>query len=201
MFITCSHGPTLFFVLSPVIPAHTKPFFFRNSYFNIILPSAPTSSQYALSFSLFLICVDALCTIVRYLIILIIFLLKSTNFESPHYELLHKFLDQIKIPNAQCLRQPVKFHKKAAHLDLNSGLAGTEASPNSHVTWFFSVEYKTFNPLCNIILKIRSRKIVVLCEISSSHGGSMMFRAIFWVVPPCKMIVDRRFIGAYCLHN
>jgi hypothetical protein len=26
-----------------------------------------------------------------------------------------------------------------------------------------------------------------------------MFRAVFWVVLPCKMIVDRRFRGAYCL--
>jgi hypothetical protein len=28
-----------------------------------------------------------------------------------------------------------------------------------------------------------------------------MFRAVFWVVLPCKMIVDRRFRGAYCLHH
>jgi len=29
-------------------------------------------------------------------------------------------------------------------------------------------------------------------------AASMMFRAVFWVVLPCKMIVDRRFRGAYC---
>jgi len=28
-----------------------------------------------------------------------------------------------------------------------------------------------------------------------------MFRAVFWVVLPCKLIVDRRFRGAYCLHH
>jgi hypothetical protein len=28
----------------------------------------------------------------------------------------------------------------------------------------------------------------------------MMFRVVFWVILPCKMIVDRRFGGAYCLH-
>jgi hypothetical protein len=28
--------------------------------------------------------------------------------------------------------------------------------------------------------------------------GCVMFRAVFWVVLPCKMIVDRRFRGAYC---
>jgi hypothetical protein len=26
-------------------------------------------------------------------------------------------------------------------------------------------------------------------------------KAVFWVVLPCKMIVDRRFRGAYCLHH
>jgi hypothetical protein len=29
----------------------------------------------------------------------------------------------------------------------------------------------------------------------------MMFRAVFWVIQPCKLIVDRRFRGAYCLHD
>jgi hypothetical protein len=29
----------------------------------------------------------------------------------------------------------------------------------------------------------------------------LMFRAIFWVILPCKMIDDRRFRGAYCLHH
>jgi hypothetical protein len=27
----------------------------------------------------------------------------------------------------------------------------------------------------------------------------MMFRVVFWDILPCKMIVDRRFRGAYCL--
>jgi hypothetical protein len=30
---------------------------------------------------------------------------------------------------------------------------------------------------------------------------SMMFRAVFWVILQCKMIADRRFRGAYCLHH
>jgi hypothetical protein len=37
-------------------------------------------------------------------------------------------------------------------------------------------------------------------ETSSSEVGKM-FRAVFWVILPCKMIVDRRFRGAYCLHH
>jgi hypothetical protein len=28
-----------------------------------------------------------------------------------------------------------------------------------------------------------------------------MFRIVFWDVLPCKMIVDRRFRGAYCLNH
>jgi hypothetical protein len=28
-----------------------------------------------------------------------------------------------------------------------------------------------------------------------------MFRIVFWDVLPCKIIVDRRFRGAYCLHH
>jgi hypothetical protein len=29
----------------------------------------------------------------------------------------------------------------------------------------------------------------------------LMFRIVFWDVLPCKIIVDRRFRGAYCLHH
>jgi hypothetical protein len=28
-----------------------------------------------------------------------------------------------------------------------------------------------------------------------------MFRVVFWDILPCKMIVDRRFRGVYCLHH
>jgi hypothetical protein len=31
-------------------------------------------------------------------------------------------------------------------------------------------------------------------------AASMMFRIVFWDVLQCKIIVDRRFRGAYCLH-
>jgi hypothetical protein len=29
----------------------------------------------------------------------------------------------------------------------------------------------------------------------------VMFRVVFYDILPCKMIVDRRFRGAYCLHH
>jgi hypothetical protein len=32
-------------------------------------------------------------------------------------------------------------------------------------------------------------------------AASMMFRIVFWDVLPCKMIVERHFRGAYCLHH
>jgi hypothetical protein len=32
-------------------------------------------------------------------------------------------------------------------------------------------------------------------------AANMMFRAVFWVILPCKMVVDRRFRGAYCLNH
>jgi hypothetical protein len=38
--------------------------------------------------------------------------------------------------------------------------------------------------------------IKILCEERSD-----LFRVVYWVILPCKMIVDRRFRGAYCLHH
>jgi hypothetical protein len=38
-------------------------------------------------------------------------------------------------------------------------------------------------------------------KVETNVHISMMFRAVFWDVLPCKMIVDRRFRGAYCLHH
>jgi hypothetical protein len=32
-------------------------------------------------------------------------------------------------------------------------------------------------------------------------AANMMFRIVFWDVLPCKIIVDRRFRGTYCLHH
>jgi hypothetical protein len=32
-------------------------------------------------------------------------------------------------------------------------------------------------------------------------AASMMFRIVFWDVLPCKIVVDRRFRGTYCLHR
>jgi hypothetical protein len=37
-------------------------------------------------------------------------------------------------------------------------------------------------------------------HVSRDISGAM-FRVVFWVILPCKMIVDRRFRGAYCLHH
>jgi hypothetical protein len=39
------------------------------------------------------------------------------------------------------------------------------------------------------------KQVVVRFQVLTA--ASMMFRAVFWVILPCKMIVDRRFRGAY----
>jgi hypothetical protein len=39
--------------------------------------------------------------------------------------------------------------------------------------------------------------IVVRFQVLTA--ASMMFRVVFWDILPCKMIVDRRFGGSYCL--
>jgi hypothetical protein len=36
---------------------------------------------------------------------------------------------------------------------------------------------------------------------TSSLWKDTLFRAVFWDILPCKMIVDQRFRGAYCLHH
>jgi hypothetical protein len=40
-----------------------------------------------------------------------------------------------------------------------------------------------------------------VCEISGSHGGEYDVQIVFWDILPCKMIVDRRYRGSYCLHH
>jgi hypothetical protein len=41
----------------------------------------------------------------------------------------------------------------------------------------------------------------ILVRFQVLTAASMMFRAVFWVVLPCKMIVDQRFRGTCCLHH
>jgi hypothetical protein len=43
----------------------------------------------------------------------------------------------------------------------------------------------------------------VFCDVRFQvlTAASMMFRVVFWAILPCKMIVDRRFRGAYYLRH
>jgi hypothetical protein len=53
--------------------------------------------------------------------------------------------------------------------------------------------------------------MVETCDVTDNEGGlvrfqvltaaNMKFRFVFWDVLPCKIIVYRRFRGAYCLHH
>jgi hypothetical protein len=52
----------------------------------------------------------------------------------------------------------------------------------------------------------RYKKMYPVAERSSNLGPSTqthagMFRIVFWDILPCKLIVDRRFRDAYCLHD
>jgi hypothetical protein len=47
----------------------------------------------------------------------------------------------------------------------------------------------------------RSEEISGSARFQVLTAASMMFRVVFWDILPCKMIVDRRFRGAYCLHH
>jgi hypothetical protein len=38
-------------------------------------------------------------------------------------------------------------------------------------------------------------------KVQRHTATQVLFRAVFWVILPCKMIVDRRFRGTYCLDN
>jgi hypothetical protein len=48
---------------------------------------------------------------------------------------------------------------------------------------------------------VRILNKVTLVRFQVLTAASMMFRIVFWDVLPCKMIVDQRFRGAYCLHH
>jgi hypothetical protein len=52
----------------------------------------------------------------------------------------------------------------------------------------------------NSVPSVKDNKIRIV-RFKVLTAASMMFRVVFWVVLPCKIIVDRRFRGAYCLHH
>jgi hypothetical protein len=52
-------------------------------------------------------------------------------------------------------------------------------------------------------LSIRNNSIVLIYMYLfwANILADFMFRIVFWDIMPCRMIVDRRFRGAYCLHH
>jgi hypothetical protein len=42
---------------------------------------------------------------------------------------------------------------------------------------------------------------LVVGRVHHSAATEPLFRVVFWDILPCKIIVDRRFRGAYCLHH
>jgi hypothetical protein len=47
----------------------------------------------------------------------------------------------------------------------------------------------------------REQAVMKYVRFQVLTAASMMFRIVFWDVLPCKIIVDLRFRGAYCLHH
>jgi hypothetical protein len=56
---------------------------------------------------------------------------------------------------------------------------------------------KCFSLVGNVI--VPEHTSVVRLQVLTA--ASTKFRCVFWDVLPCKMIVDRRFRGAYCVHH
>jgi hypothetical protein len=44
-------------------------------------------------------------------------------------------------------------------------------------------------------------RISVYIQYKQAVRHPLLFRVVFWDIVPCKMIVDRRFRGTYCLHH
>jgi hypothetical protein len=62
--------------------------------------------------------------------------------------------------------------------------------------------FLSYNHYFRKCFKLEYRKnVFIVVRFQVLTAASMMFRAVFWVVLPCKVIVDRRFRGAYCLHH
>jgi hypothetical protein len=49
--------------------------------------------------------------------------------------------------------------------------------------------------------RINQQNVCSFWSITSHRNNLLLFRVVFWVILPCKMIVDRYFRGAYCLHH
>jgi hypothetical protein len=101
------------------------------------------------------------------------------------------------------LQPPVQWVPWVISLGLKRGRGVTLLTPHILPSSRMSRSYTSSPPLrlhrctagheCSSIQQLR--------EINRGHHSGTMFRVVFWDILPCKMIVDRRFRGAYCLHH
>jgi hypothetical protein len=77
-------------------------------------------------------------------------------------------------------------------------------STNFHISqWFcgilikFQVSWTIWRLFCCYV----NRSFIICVRFQVLTAASMMFRAVFWVILPCRKIIDRRFRGEYCLHH
>jgi hypothetical protein len=71
--------------------------------------------------------------------------------------------------------------------------------PNSTSIIFEEPYYRKYNSW--IMETFNGRQYSSNRYETQRQRGYLSFRAVFWVVLPCKMIVDRRFRGTCCLHH
>jgi hypothetical protein len=91
------------------------------------------------------------------------------------------------------------FEPPSGITDVNLILGGGEEKRNlnlSSLCWRGDFCHDSISE--NISEELLFKKSLTIRNIMASPTP---FRVVFWDILPCKMIVDRRFRGAYCLHH
>jgi hypothetical protein len=118
-----------------------------------------------------------------------------------------------------CAHTSSEAHPASEHIGTGSSFTGDKARPgrdaeNSSLLVLRSKISRSYNSssrgacmawqdsfICRIYLWLYGfTNMVNNVRFQVLTAASMMFRIVFWDVLPCKIIVDRRFRGAYCLH-
>jgi hypothetical protein len=95
----------------------------------------------------------------------------------------------------------VSKHFLLCPLSLSPPLCHSDTIPDQ-LRWIFIPEVSSLDSggICLLVFGFLSNERP-LVRFQVRTAASMMFRIVFWNVLPCKIIVDRRFRGAYCLHH
>jgi hypothetical protein len=91
---------------------------------------------------------------------------------------------------------------KSLYTDLNS-------FPTVDIIWLHLFLFYHFvtTKWSYVILMLRVAEVCDVTDVFCDQQKTLcqtfliLFRVVFWDILPCKVIVDRRFRGAYCLHH